>query len=177
MLNTLIRMTRPRTPGSQRSMKPLACATGSSGPGGGSGLPVSAATFASIARKAAVRLGEPAVPGEPARAFRQGPAQEHDDRRRERPDQHHPAPALDPERRRGHEHEGEKGDDRHAGEADRLVDGEGAAAHPLRREFAHIGADRHHLEAEADAGDEPPDVEAEGVGLQRHHDVGGRVPE
>ena len=102
-MNTLIRITRPRTPGTQRSMKRLAGATGSSGPGGGSGLPYSAATFASMRLEHAIRFGEAAVLGEPARAFRQAAAQEHDDRRGERADQHHPAPALDSERRRGHE--------------------------------------------------------------------------
>ncbi len=130
-----------------------------------------------MARQRAVRLGEPPVPGEPARAFRQAAAQENHDRRRERADQHDPAPALDPERGRRHEDEGEKRYDRHAAEADRLIDRERPPAHRLRREFAQVGADGHDLDAETDARDEPPEVEAEGVGLQRHHDVGRRIPE
>src|SRR5260370_205517 len=81
------------------------------------------------------------------------------------------APALDPEGRRRHEHIGEKGGDRHADEADRLIDREGAAAKALRREFAQIGANGDDLDAEPDAANEPPEVEAEGVALQRHHDV------
>ena len=124
-----------------------------------------------------VRLGEPSLLGEPARAFRQGPPQEDDDRRGERPDQHHPAPALEPQGRGRHEHIGQEGNDRHADEADRLVDGEGAPAQALGRDLAQIGADRHHLDAKADAGDEAPEVEAGGVVLKRHHDVGGRIPE
>ena len=117
------------------------------------------------------------MPGEPARAFRQAAAQENHDRRRERADQHHPAPALDSERGRRHEDKGEKRYDRHAGEADRLIDRKRPPAHPLRREFAQVGADGDDLDAETDARDEPPEIEAEGVGLQRHHDVGRRIPE
>ena len=125
----------------------------------------------------AVRLLEPAALGEPARAFRQAEPQIDDDRRGQRPDQHHPAPALEPERRRRHQHIGEERDDRHADEADRLVDRKGASPNGLWRELAQIGADGHHLDAEADAGDEAPEIEAGGVALQRHHDVGRRVPE
>ena len=97
--------------------------------------------------------------------------------RGERPDQHHPAPTLEPQWRGRHEHVGKERNDRHADEADRLVDGEGAPAQALGRELAQIGADRHHLDAKADAGDEAPEVEAGGVVLKRHHDVRRRIPE
>ena len=52
--------------------------------------------------------------------FRAGEAQEPDQRRRERADQHHPAPALHAERRDRHEDIGEERNDRHAAESDRL---------------------------------------------------------
>jgi hypothetical protein len=72
---------------------------------------------------------------------------------------------------------GEGGDDRHADEADRLVDRKGAPAKALGRKLTQIGADGHHLDAEANAGDEAPEVQARGVVLERDHDVGRRVPE
>ena len=170
-------MTRPRTPGIHKSRKPCAGETGSAGPGGGSGRPYSRLDLRFDCAQDPVGLAEPSMLGEPARAFRQAAPQEDDDWRGNRTDQHHPAPALEPQGRRRHERIGEGRNDRHADEADRLVNGEGAPAQALGRKLAQIGADRHHFDAKPDAGDQAPEVEAGGVVLERDHDVGRRIPE
>jgi hypothetical protein len=46
-------------------------------------------------------------------------------------------------------------------------------AQTLGRKLAQIGPDRHHLDAEANAADEAPEVDAGGVMLERHHEIGG----
>ena len=123
------------------------------------------------------RLGDPAALRQPPRALGQHqPDPPHPDGR-DGPDQHDPAPSVDPEGRRRHQQIGQNRHDRHGRETDRLATRESASTQALRREFTEIGADRHHLEAEPDPSDEAPDIEAEGRGLQRHDDVGGGVPQ
>ena len=170
-------MTRPRIPGAHKSRKRLAGETDFLRAGRRQRPAVLGLDLRFDCAQHPVRLGEPSVLGEPARAFGQAAPQKDDDRRGQRPNQHHPAPALEPQGRGRHEQPGEERNHRHADEADRLVDGEGPPAEALGGKFAQIGANRHHLDAEADAGEQAPEIEAGGVVLQRHHHVRRRVPE
>ncbi len=47
----------------------------------------------------------------------------------------------------------------------------------LRREFRDVGVDGDDLDADADAPDEPPEINSEGCALQTHADARRRVPE
>ena len=47
----------------------------------------------------------------------------------------------------------------------------------MRDQFGHIGIDGHQLYADADAGDEPPEIDAEAGRLERHDGSGDRVPD
>ncbi len=64
------------------------------------------------------------------------------------------------ERRDGHQQECEERHDRHGEELEELVVGEGAAAMRPRHQFGNVGVDRHQLDADADAGDEAPEIDA-----------------
>ena len=75
-------------------------------------------------------------------------------------DQHHPAPAVEPVGRDRHQPPGEERDDGNGDEHHRLVDREGAAAHPARHQFGDVGVDGDDLDADADAGDEAPQQHA-----------------
>ncbi len=59
---------------------------------------------------------------------------------------------------------------------DGLIDGERAAAQVGRHQFGEIRVDGDQLHADADAGDEAPQVETEHVVLERHDDACGGVP-
>jgi hypothetical protein len=114
---------------------------------------------------------------EPARAFRQLAANPPDEQRAVRANQHDPAPAVEAERRVRHQQVREERDHRHRDEPDRLLARECAAADLLRHQLGDVRADRHHLDAEAETDDEAPEVQPAGRVLERHHDVGGRVPQ
>ena len=64
-----------------------------------------------------------------------------------------------------------------AHELDHLVVGKGAAAERFRHELREIGVDGDELDADADTGDEAPEIEPEGIGLERHDDARHRVPQ
>ena len=74
-----------------------------------------------------------------------------------------------------HQQVGEQGDDRHDGELDHLVVGEGAAADVLGHQLGDVGVDGDQLDADADAGDQAPEADAEAAGLERHDQRGGAV--
>ena len=178
MLNTLIRITRPRTLGDpeidearrrRRSARrgPAAAAACRIPP---RPWPRCRVRTRSASASRPWRASQRGLSGRPKRRKPTSAAAA-------RADQHHPAPAVEAERRQRHEFIGEERDHRHAAEADRLRAGERPAAQTFRRHLAQVGADRHHLDAKPDPRDQAPDVEAEGVGLQRDDHVGGRVPE
>ena len=70
MLKTLIRITRPRTGGTQRSTKPPAGETGSAGSGVGSGAPYSARDLGFDAAENPIGLFEPAPAARASAGFR-----------------------------------------------------------------------------------------------------------
>ena len=47
----------------------------------------------------------------------------------------------------------------------------------LRDQLGDVGVDRHQFDADADAGDEAPEVDGEARGLERHDRGGDRVPD
>ena len=114
---------------------------------------------------------------QPARRLRQPESDEPDHDGADRADQHHPAPAVEAERRRRHQQPGDERHDRHGEELEELVVGERAAAMGQRHQLGDIGIDRDQLDADADAGDEAPQVDAETGGLERHDRGGDRVPD
>ena len=113
----------------------------------------------------------------PARTFGHAQTYPPDEDRPQGADQHDPAPALEPERRDRHQLPRQERDHRHGHELDRLIVGEGAAAMRFRHQLREIGVDRDQLDADADAGDEAPEIEPEGIGLERHDDARDRVPQ
>ena len=120
-----------------------------------------------------------AVPmlSEPARTFRNAPPDPPDQDRAARAEQHHPAPAIQAKRSARNQQPGEKRDHRHGAKLDGLIDRERAAAQVGRHQFRQIGVDGDQLDADADAGDEAPQVEAEDIVLERHDDARDGVPE
>ncbi len=124
-----------------------------------------------------VRLRQPPVLDQPARALGHLAAQHPDEHRPHRADRHHPAPAVDAERAPGHQQVGQQRHDRHGGELHHLVEGEGAAAHVLGHQLGDVGVDRHQLHADADTRDQPPQAHAEPRGLERHDQGRGAVPQ
>ena len=81
--------------------------------------------------------------------------------RADRADQHHPAPAVEPERRRAAP-AARRAARRPARpmKHDALVEGEGRPRMLLRHQFRDIGVDGHQFDADADAGDEAPQIDA-----------------
>ena len=77
----------------------------------------------------------------------------------------------------GNEQPGDKRDHGHRHELNRRIIGERAAAQRSGHEFGDIGVDRHEFDADADARDKAPQIEAESIGLERHDDAGDRVPD
>ena len=146
------------------------------GSGGGSSTP-SARIFVFQIRDQRLGFRGAAVLLQPARRFRQAAADPPDHRRADRADDHHPAPAVEPENRLRHQLPGQERDDRHGGEHDELVIGEGRAALALRHQLRHIGVDVDQFDAEADAGDEPPQIDAFRRILKRHDEGADRVPQ
>ena len=121
-------------------------------------------------------LVAPAVPGEPARAFRQAESHEPDDQRAGRADQHDRAPVVEAEGRGSLQAPGEQRANRHGEKHDELIEAERAPARLRGNQLGNIGVDRHQFDADADARDEPPDDEIEAIGLKRHDRRGDGVP-
>ena len=97
---------------------------------------------------------------EPARAFRHAPANRPHHQRAERADDHHPAPAVDAERRLRHQPPRKQRDRRYGCVLHQMDESERAAAQTFRHEFADVGIDRHQFDAHADASDQPPQVDS-----------------
>jgi CHASE2 domain-containing sensor protein len=114
---------------------------------------------------------------EPARRFRQIPANPPDNGGADRADDHHPAPAVEPEDGPRHQLPGQERHHRHCGEHDELIVGEGRPELLLRHQFGHIGIDIHQLDPEPDAGNEPPQIDALRRILKRHDQGADRIPE
>ena len=114
---------------------------------------------------------------QPARAFGDAQADPPNEDRAGCSEQHHPAPAVQPERSARNQQPRQQRDHRHGAKLDGLVDGEGAAAQVGRHKFGKIGVDSDQFDAHADAGDEAPEVESEDIVLERHDDAGDGVPE
>jgi hypothetical protein len=76
-----------------------------------------------------------------------------------------------------HEQIGDQGDDRDRAEHDGLIEGKRPAAHRLRHQLGEIGVDRDQFDADADACDQPPQVDAPARVLKRHHECCGAVPQ
>ena len=66
---------------------------------------------------------------------------------------------------------------RHGAELNRLIERKGAAAERFRNKLGEIGVDGDELDADAYARDEAPQIEPEGIGLERHDDARDRVPQ
>ena len=145
--------------------------------GGGSSAPVSARTWRSksstMRSASAIRPCCASQRGDSGRPAADPP----DHERADRADDHHPAPAVEAEDRSRHQMPGEERDDRHGRIHDALVVGEGGPALLLGHQLGQIGVDVHQLDAEADAGDEPPQIDGLRRRLKRHDQRAGGIPE
>ena len=108
--------------------------------------------------------------------FRQIPADPPNNGGADRADDHDPAPAVESEDGLRHQLPGQERHHRHRGEHDELVIGEGRPALFLRHQFGHIGIDVHQFDAEPDAGNEPPQIDALRRVLKRHDEGADRIP-
>lgn len=113
-----------------------------------------------------------AVLGEPAWRFGDAEPQNPRDDRPTRADNRDPAPAVDAERRIGHQRPGEECSNRIRRRADQRGEGECRAAPLDRHQLRQIGVDCDELDADPDAGEKAPEDEA-GIGRLKGHDEGG----
>ena len=114
---------------------------------------------------------------EPSGGFGNGAAKEPNENRSGSADEDDPAPAVETRQAAGNERGGDEGRDGYGEEADKLIEGEGCAAGVLGRQFGNVNADGDHLHAQADAGEEAPEVDGSGGGLKGHDEGAGGVPQ
>ncbi len=103
-------------------------------------------------------LGIPALALEPARRLGQAAPHEPDQDRARGPDDHDPAPAVEAQDHVGDEQVRQHGDGRYRGQDDEDAERHVAPARVVRRQLRDVGVDSNQLDADADAGEEAPEV-------------------